>query len=195
MKAGVELGLYISPIHWLDLAASYKSAQPVNDGINAILLGYTQNVGSGSVTARLGRGISAFTRGSYARYSDENDRWNGVGGVQYYSPWPWLKRVALEYEILQFANRTGVYSSPEDDRFLRPVIDFAPALNDWASLDLHVEIPYVFNDEEWGHGIRAGVRFQWADCSLGVAYLNYQIPGGQTIWSGEGFNIDLQCKF
>jgi hypothetical protein len=104
--------------------------------------------------------------------------------------------VKLEYEWLDFSRRTPDYSSPQDYARFRPVIELSPRINDWLTLEFHGELSYVFDEQEWGSGFTIGPRIKRGDSfEFNLSYMNYQIPGGQSTWSGKGFKFDLLSRF
>ncbi|HEX8371740.1 MAG TPA: tetratricopeptide repeat protein [Chthoniobacterales bacterium] len=195
-ELGVDVAAYFSPTPRVDLSAGFSSAKPVNDSIQAVLSGLTQNVTSGTATWRVWSKVVVSGRGSYAEYADGNQRRQGVVAAGWRTPWSWFQRAALEYETVAFSRQTGAYSSPEHDQILRPVVQLAPRITDWLTVELRGELPYLFNEEEWGTGVSAGLRAQFSNgLKLGGTWLKYEIPGGQTMWSGEGFKVEASYRF
>lgn len=133
---------------------------------------------------------------STADYSDGNTRRSALASVAWYVPLPASPIVKVEYEWLDFARHTSDYSSPQGCALFRPLLEIAPRINDWLSIEIHGELSYVSDEHAWGTGLTAGPRIKRGESfSLGFSYMNYQIPGGQTTWSEEGFKVDLSSKF
>ena len=102
----------------------------------------------------------------------------------------------LETEWIDYAVQSSAYSSPRNYTRVRPAFDFSPRLTDWLTLDLHTELSYVCDPGGWGTGLTAGVRFNKGDAlEFGGGYMKYDIPGGQSTWSGSGFKADLKWRF
>lgn len=61
---------------------------------------------------------------------------------------------------------------------------------------VRAELPCVADEESRGHGLTAGLRSTRGDSfELGVSYLDFDITGGQTIWSGSGWKVDVMARF
>jgi hypothetical protein len=70
------------------------------------------------------------------------------------------------------------------------------AVSSQLALEFHGELPYVLDEQQWRNGLTVGPRFHRGDwLSAGFSYLHYEIPGGQTTWSGNGFKFDLSVRF
>ena len=195
-ETGANIALYVTPASALDASISYRHADPVNDSYTTARESFTQNILAAGLTFRPARTLAASLTASTADYSDGNTRRGALASLAWSAPRPASPVVRLEYEWLDFAAHTAAYSSPQNYARLRPVIEFAPRLTDWLKLEFHGELSYVFDAHEWGTGFTVGTRFtagDWFD--LGLTYMNYAIPGGQTTWSGEGFKVDLSARF
>lgn len=195
-ETGANVALYFAPTRAVDLSVAYRYAEPVNDSYITARDAFTQNILSASLSVRPLRSLAASVTASTADYSDGNTRRAALASLAWYAPLPASPVVRLEYEWLDFAERTPAYSSPENYGRFRPVLEFAPRLTDWLKLEFHGELSYVFDEREWGTGITAGPRFNVGDWfDLGFNYMRYEIPGGQSTWSGEGFKIEFAGLF
>jgi tetratricopeptide (TPR) repeat protein len=195
-ELGGNAAVYLMPSKAVDLSASFVHAEPVDDSYFTAREGFTRKTLSGQVTVRPTRLITAAVAGSTSRYSDDNTRDWALGSLGYLVSARAAATLKVEYEWLDFQRREPGYSSPSDYTLLRPVVEFAPQLTHWLKLVVRGELPYVRDEREWGHGITAGPRFTVSDSlQAGFSYMNFEIPGGQTNWSGEGWKLDLSCRF
>ena len=195
-ETGANVALYVSPSKVVDFSLSYRHADPINDSYISASRAFTQNVFAGGINVRPARTVAVSLSASTADYSDGNTRRSALASVAWYLKLPASPVVKLEYEWLDFTRHTSDYSSPQDYARFRPVLEIAPRINDWLSLEIHGELSYVLDEHAWGTGLTAGPRVKFGDSfSLGISYMNYQIPGGQTIWSGDGFKVELSARF
>lgn len=195
-ETGGYLAFYVAPMRALDFSISYRHADPVNDSYTTAREAFTQNSLSAALHVRPTRTVALDLTGSTADYSDGNTRRFALASLAWYLTLPASPVLRLEYEWLDFDERSADYSSPENYARVRPVIEFSPRLTRWLKLEFHGELSYVFDEREWGTGFTVGPRFQAGDSfDLGVAYMKYEIPGGQTTWSGDGFKVDLSWRF
>jgi len=194
-KIGFDGAAYYS-LPAADFSLGYATRKPVNDSIQAVLAGLTQDVFTGSFTWRVWSHLVISGRGSFAEYADENARTHGIVSAGWAMPWHWLQRAAVEYQILEFSRQTNVYSSPDNEKIIRPVLQLSPRLLDWLTLELRGELPYLIEEKQWGHGISAGLRAKFANgVGIGVTCLRYELPGGQANWSGDGFKVEVNAEF
>lgn len=195
-KFGGSVALYYQPAKFADGWISFRSAEPVNDSFTTAELAFSQNILSAGLNLRPAKSVLFSVTASTAEYSDDNTRRSALVSLGWTAPLPASPVFRLEYEWLDYERSTSAYSSPDNYARFRPVIEIAPRLTDWLKLELHGELSYVFDEEEWGTGVTAGVRVNKGDTlDLGVGYMNYEIPGGQTTWSGRGFKVDLSARF
>ena len=195
-ETGANVAIYVSPAKAVDFSLSYRHADPINDSYITASRAYTQNIVSGAINIRPTRTLAASLSASTAAYSDGNTRHTALASVAWHVPLPASPIVKLEYEWLDFTRHTSDYSSPHAYGRLRPVLALAPQITDWLTFEIHAELTYVFDEHAWGTGLTVGPRFKFGDdLKFGFSYMNYQIPGGQTTWSGEGFKVDLSSKF
>lgn len=193
---GGNIALYYQPATFADGWISYRSAEPVNDSFTTAELAFSQNILSAGLNLRPTKSVLFSVSASTAEYSDDNLRRFALVSLGWTAPLPGAPVVRLEYEWLDYERKTSAYSSPDNYARFRPVLEFTPRLTDWLKLELHGELSYVFEEEEWGTGVTAGVRVNKGDSiDLGIGYMKYEIPGGQTSWSGEGFKVDLSARF
>lgn len=195
-ETGANVALYVSPSKAVDFSLSYRHADPINDSYLSASRAFTQNVFAGGINLRPARTVAVSLSASTADYSDRNTRRAALASVAWYLKLPASPVVKLEYEWLDYTRHTSDYSSPRDYARFRPVLEIAPRINDWLSLEIHGELSYVLDDQAWGTGLTAGPKIKLGnDFSLGLSYLNYQIPGGQTTWSGDGFKVEVSARF
>ena len=195
-ETGANVAIYVSPIKALDFSLSYRHADPINDSYITASRAFTQNTFSGGINWRPARTLAVSLSASTSEYSDGNTRRAALASVAWYVPLPASPVVKLEYEWLDFSRHTSDYSSPRDYARLRPVLEIAPRINDWLTIEIHGELSYVLDEHAWGTGLTVGPRVKLGDSTeAGISYMNYQIPGGQTTWSGEGFKVELSSKF
>lgn len=195
-EVGASGALYYQPAKFADGWVSYRSTEPVNDSFTTAELAFSQNILSAGLNLRPAKSVLFSVTASTAEYSDDNTRRSALVSLGWTVPLPASPVLRLEYEWLDYERSTSAYSSPDNYARFRPVLEFSPRLTDWLKLDLHGELSYVFDDEEWGTGVTAGFRVNKGDTiDLGVGYMEYAIPGGQSTWSGRGFKIDLSARF
>ena len=195
-ETGANAALYLSPHKSVDVSVEYRHSDPINDSYTTAARAMRQNVVSGGINVRPLQNVVLGVSASSARYSDENTRRSVLASVAWHVPMPANPIVKLEYEWLDFSRRTPDYSSPQDYARFRPVIELSPRINDWLTLEFHGELSYVFDEQEWGSGFTIGPRFKRGDSlEINLSYMNYQIPGGQSTWSGDGFKFDLNSRF
>jgi hypothetical protein len=195
-QLGGYAALYITPASCLDFWGSFRSADPVNDSYRAAELGLYQNVVAAGVNFRPWRNVQLSYQASNGDYSDGNTRRFSLATVSYYAPVKWSPVVRVDYQYLDFAHHTPDYSSPDNYTLLRPVLEVTPQLTTWLSLEFHAEADYVFDEQSWGYGLTVGPRVRIADTfNAGFSYMHYEIPGGQTNWSGDGFKVDMNVRF
>lgn len=195
-EIGGNVALYYQPAKFADGWVSYRSADPVNDSFTTAELAFTQNVLSAGLNLRPTKSVLFSVTASTAEYSDDNTRRFALVSLGWTAPLPGAPVLRLEYEWLDYEHNTPAYSSPDNYTRFRPVLEIAPRLTDWLKLELHGELSYVFDEEQWGTGVTAGVRVNKGDSlDLGVGYMEYEIPGGQSTWSGRGFKVDLSARF
>ena len=195
-ETGANVALYGSPSKAVDFSLSYRHADPVNDSYTTASRAFTQNVFAGAINLRPARMLALSLSGSTADYSDGNTRRSALASLAWHLSLPASPVVKLEYEWLDFSRHTSNYSSPQDYARLRPILEIAPRITDWLKFEIHGELSCVFDEHAWGTGLTAGPRINFGDgFDLGLSYMNYQIPGGQTTWSGEGFKVELSSKF
>ena len=195
-EVGVSAGFYATPVRAFDFSASYRSNEPVNDSYFTARESYSQNVFAVGASFRPTRAVTASFSASTAEYSDDNIRRSAISSLAYRFYSPIEITLKAEYEWLDFDRRRPEYSSPDNYTLLRPVLEVTPRLTDWLKIHVRGELPYVFDEEDWGTGLTVGPRINRGDwLDIGVSYLNFQIPGGQTTWSGEGFKVDVAVKF
>ncbi len=195
-KFGGNVALYYQPASFADLWAAYRSGEPVNDSYTTANLAFSQSIVAAGLNLRPWNSLVLSATASQSRYSDDNTRQSALASASWYVPLWGSPVVRMEYEWLNYDRNTAAYSSPDNYARFRPVLDFSPRLTDWLKIELHGELSYVFDEEEWGTGFTAGVRVNKGDrFDLGVGYMEYEIPGGQTTWSGSGFKIDLTGRF
>ncbi len=193
---GASVAVYFTPVRSLDLWASYRFHDPVSDTFVPAREGFTQDIVAGGATFRPTRLTAASITASSAEYSDGNTRRFALASVSYLVSEKFSTTAKLEYEWLDFDRHEAAYSSPENYTLLRPAIEASPRLTDWLRLQFRGELIYVFDEKSWGTGLAVGPRFNVSDrCEFGFQYLRYEIPGFQTNYSGEGFKIDLSCRF
>jgi hypothetical protein len=184
------------PSQAVDLSATYQHAEPVDDSYFAAREAFSRNTFSGQLNVRPTRLITARVAASTGRYSDDNTRNWALASLGYLVSARAAATVKLEYEWLDFERREPGYSSPSDYTLLRPVVEFRPQLTRWLAVELRGELPYVRDERAWGHGLTAGPRFTVTDAlQAGFFYMNFEIPGGQTNWSGEGWKVDFSYRF
>ena len=194
--AGGNVALYYQPAVFADVWASYRSAEPVNDSYTTASQAFSQSILAAGLNLRPWKAVVLSATASEATYSDDNIRRSALASVSWHVPLPAAPVLRLEYEWLDYERRTSAYSSPDHYARLRPVIELAPRLTDWLKLELHGELSYVFDEEAWGTGYTVGVRLNRGDAfDLGISYLKYAIPGGQTTWSGSGFKVEFAGRF
>jgi tetratricopeptide (TPR) repeat protein len=195
-ETGANIALYLSPAESVDAWITYRYADPVNDSYVTASQAFTQDILGTGITLRPIRNFAVSVSATTAEYSDGNMRRSALASVAWYAPLPASPVVRLEYEWLDFDERTPAYSSPQNYGRFRPVLEIAPRLTDWLKLEFHGELSYVFDERDWGTGFTIGPRFNAGDTfDLGLSYMKYEIPGGQTTWSGEGFKADLSLRF
>ena len=195
-ETGGNAALYVTPAPPVDAWLSYRHADPVNDSDLTARAAFTQNILATGLTLRSARNFITSLRASTADYSDGNTRRSALASLAYYTAFPAAPVCRLEYEWLDFDEQKSGYSSPGNYALLRPVLEFTPRITDWLKIEFHGEFPYVFGESEWGHGIITGPRFTFGDgWNVGLLYLNYEIPGGQTTWSGSGFKAEFSGRF
>jgi len=195
-KFGGSAAIYASPAAAWNASVSYRLDAPVNDSYITASDGYTQDVAAGSVDFRFTRSLSADLTGDIADYSDHNTRRDGLASLAYtVLPNAWLT-ARLEGVWLDFAHGTSNYPSPGNSTLFRPVLETAPQLTKWLSLDVRGELPYVVQDSGWGTDIVAGFHIldgDWFDLSF--YYLRYIVPDFQTNYTGSGFKVEFASKF
>jgi len=195
-KFGGNVALYYQPVKFADVWAAYRSADPVNDSYTTASLAFSQSVVSAGLNLRPCKTVAFSATGSQARYSDGNTRRAALLSGSWYIPLPASPVARVEYEWLDYDHHTSAYSSPHDYARLRPVLELSPRLTDWLKVELHGELSYVFDEQQWGYGFTTGLRANKGDSlELGASYMKYEIPGGQTIWSGSGFKVDCVARF
>lgn len=195
-KWGGNVALYYQPVKFADGWVSYRSSEPVNDSYTTAQLAFTQSILAAGLNLRPIKQISISATASRGEYTDDNIRRSALASVSWYVPVPTSPILRLEYEWLDYERRTSAYSSPDNYTRFRPLLEWSPRLTDWMKIELLGELSYVFDEEQWGSGFTAGIRFnKQEDFNLGVSYMEYEIPGGQTTWSGSGFKVDLTGKF
>ena len=193
---GGNVALYYQPAVFADVWASYRSAEPVNDSYTTASQAFSQSILAAGLNLRPWKAVVLSATASEATYSDDNIRRSALASVSWHVPLPGAPVLRLEYEYLDYERRTSAYSSPDHYARLRPVLELAPRLTGWLKLELHGELSYVFDEEAWGTGYTAGVRLNRGDAfDLGISYLKYAIPGGQTTWSGSGFKVEFAGRF
>jgi predicted Zn-dependent protease len=193
---GVSTAIYVEPARFVDFSIGYRTGAPVNDGYVTARDAFTQSVLSASLNLRPTRALSASVTANTADYSDGNTRRYFLASLAY-DLFPKAGLTAkLEYQWLDYRVHTSAYSSSQNYGIARPVLECNPQLTRWLKLQLHGELDYVENVQQWGTGFTAGVRVMRGDAlELGFGYMNYRIPGGQTNWSGDGWKMDLSCRF
>jgi tetratricopeptide (TPR) repeat protein len=195
-KFGGNVALYYQPASFADVWASYRSAEPVNDSYTTASLAFSQSIIAAGLNLRPFKSIALSATASQSRYSDDNTRQSALASASWYVPLWGSPVVRMEYEWLNYDRNTSAYSSPDNYARFRPVLEFSPRLTDWLKIELHGELSYVFDEEQWGTGFTAGVRVNKGDSfDLGLGYMEYEIPGGQTTWSGSGWKVDLTARF
>jgi len=195
-KFGGTVALYYQPASFADLWTSYRSGEPVNDSYTTANLAFSQSIVAAGLNLRPLKSIVLSATASQARYSDDNTRQSALASASWYVPLWGSPVIRMEYEWLNYDRQTSAYSSPDNYARFRPVLEFSPRLTDWLRIELHGELSYVFDEEEWGTGFTAGVRVNKGDhFDLGVGYMEYEVPGGQTTWSGKGMKVDLSARF
>ncbi len=168
----------------------------MNDSIVTVREAFTQDIFGSGINGRITPEFSAFLRGSIAQYSDGNDRRNLVTGLSYLVHKKTAAYVKLEYEWLDFTQQRSAYSSPANYDLIRPMLQWTPQITPWLSFEFRGELPYILDEQTWGHGITVGPKVHLFDrMDLGFSYLNYSIPGGQSTWSGKGFKVDFSYRF
>lgn len=193
---GGNVALYYQPASFADVWASYRSAEPVNDSYTTASLAFSQSILSAGISVRPHKAVAISATGSQSRYSDGNYRQSFLASLSYYAPLPASPVVRLEYEWLNFDRHTSAYSSPDNYARFRPVLELSPRITDWLKIELHGELSYVFDEQEWGTGYTAGFRANKEDSfDVGVSYMQYEVPGGQTTWSGKGMKVDVSARF
>jgi hypothetical protein len=188
--------VYIMPARAFDFWVSYRYGEPVTDSYITARDDITQNILIGGVNVRPNRSTSASLTASTADYSDGNTRRAALASLAWNLPVRAAPVLRLEYEWLDYEVHSNNYSSPQNYGRFRPVLELSPRLTAWLKLEFHGELSYVVDEHQWGTGFTIGPRFtagDWLD--LGFSYMNYEIPGGQTTWSGQGFKVDLSCRF
>lgn len=195
-KFGGNVAVNVSPARALDLWFSYRYSAPVNYSYITVADAFTQDIISGGFSLRPTRNTVASFTATNADFSDGNTRHFVLATLAHYLPlWasPVLK---LEYEWLDYAFQTSQYSSPQNYSLLRPVLELSPQITKWLSIDFRGELPYVFDEQQWGTGLVVGPRITLGDwLNISVQYFNYQIPGGQSTWSGSGFKAQVSGRF
>jgi Flp pilus assembly protein TadD len=195
-ETGANIAVYVAPASWVDAWASYRYAEAVNDSYITASEAFTQDILSAGLNLRPFKNVVASVTASTAEYSDGNTRRSALASIGWYVPVVTSPVLRLEYEWLDFDERTPDYSSPENYGRLRPVFELTPKITDWLALEVHGELDYVFDESEWGYGVTVGPRMYAGDwLNVGFMYMKYEIPGGQTTWSGEGFKVDLTYRF
>jgi hypothetical protein len=195
-KAGGYAAVYLAPFACLDFWGSFRSADPINDSYRAAREALAQDVYTAGVNFRPSRCVQASFQASDGEYSDGNSRHFALASLAWFLPLRFAPVLRLEYQFLDFAQHTPDYSSPDNYTLLRPVLELTPEITKWLSLEFHGELPYVFDEESWGSGITVGPRVRIGDSfTAGASYLHYEIPGGQTNWSGNGFKVDCSFRF
>jgi len=193
---GGNIAIWVTPVPAVDVWTSYRINEPVNDSFLTAHDAFTQDIVAAGVNVRPTRTVTVTLRGSSSNYSDGNTRESTFAAVSWAVSAKAATTVKLEHEWLDFEERRPDYSSPQNYTLLRPAVEIAPQVTDWLKLQFRGELPYVFDEREWGTGLTVGPRITLGDYfELGAAYLNYRIPGGQTNWSGEGFKVDLLWRF
>ena len=195
-EMGANVVLYFSPIRWMDGWVSYRHADPVNDSYITARDSYTQNTVAGGVNVRFSPTLSASVTAGVSDYSDGNTRRSVLASLAWKPVLRTSPVVKLEYEWLDFDEQKSDYSSPRNYGRIRPVLELSPKITDWLKLELHGELDYVTDTRQWGTGLTVGPRITIGDrFEFGFSYLNYKIPGGQTIWSGQGFKVEAVGRF
>lgn len=195
-RIGGNAALYVTPAACVDFSVRFRSADAVNDSYRAAETGLYQNVVSAGGNFRPSRYVQASVEASSGEYSDGNTRRFGLASLAWFVPIKTAPVLRVEYQGLDFDHHTSDYSSPQNYALFRPVLEFTPALTSWLSLEFHGELPYVLDEQQWGNGLTVGPRVRRGDwLSAGFSYLHYEIPGGQTTWSGNGFKFDLSVRF
>lgn len=195
-ETGANVALYFSPIRWMDCWLSYRHADPVNDSYITARDSFTQNTVAGGMNVRFNATLSASVTAGVSDYSDGNMRRSVLASLAWKPVVRTSPVVKLEYEWLDFDDKKPAYSSPQNYGRIRPVLEFSPKITDWLKLELHGELDYVTDTRQWGTGLTAGPRITIGDrFEIGLSYMNYKIPGGQTTWSGEGFKVEAAGRF
>ena len=195
-QTGGNIAVYVMPFTRLDLWASYRLADPVNDSYFTAREAFVQNIVAGGFEFRPTPSTFARFTATSGDYSDGNTRQDILAGIGWRMPLPTSPVIRLEYEWLNYDEHSSNYSSPQNYGRFRPVLEITPQLTKWLQLELHGELSYVANEHEWGNGFTVGPRIKLGDrLDFGAAYMKYEVPGGQTTWSGEGFKVDLWWRF
>ncbi len=195
-KIGGSAAIYYQPASFADGWISFRSAEPVNDSFTTAESAFSQNILAAGLNLRPGKHILLSATATTAEFSDDNTRRSALLSLGWSVPLPASPVVKLEYEWLDYDRRTSAYSSPQNYGRFRPVLEISPRLTDWLKVELHGELSYVTDESEWGTGYTAGLRLNKGETmDLGASYMRYEIPGGQTTWSGDGFKVDFSARF
>ena len=195
-KGGGSAAVYFQPNKKIDSWLMRQFSEPVNDSYTSARDALSQSVLSAGVNLHGSKQLLFNISGSRADYADGNVRKRMLAGLSWYSRWKGAPVMRLEAEWIDYAFETDRYSSPGSYTRLRPSIDWSPHLNNKLRLELHSELSYVCDVGKWGTGLTAGLRFNRGEAlDAGGSYMKYEIPGGQSTWSGSGFKVDLNWRF
>ena len=195
-RGGGTAAVYYNPSKYIGLWTMQRVSEPVNDSYAAARDVLRQSVLSAGVNLHASKEVLFSATGSRGDYSDGNVRKAFLGGVHWYAPMYGAPVARMELEAIEYAFSSPGYSSPGSYKRVRPGVDWGPRLADWLRLDLHGELSYVCGIGDWGTGFSAGLRFNKGETlDFGGGFMKYEIPGGQSTWSGRGVKADLTWRF
>lgn len=195
-RGGGTAAVYYNPSKHIGLWTMQRVSEPVNDSYAAARDVLRQSVLSAGVNLHASKEVLFSATGSRGDYSDGNVRKAFLGGVHWYAPVYGAPVARMELEAIEYAFSSPGYSSPRSYKRVRPGVDWGPRLTDWLRLDLHGELSYVCGIGDWGTGFSAGLRFNKGETlDFGGGFMKYEIPGGQSTWSGRGVKADLTWRF
>lgn len=195
-----QYGLSLSTT-WKPTQSSYvygfhRLNDPVNDSITTVARAFTQDVYGIGLGFQIAPRLSTSAIGTYSRYSDDNER--RFANVELaYLLWKKPQLYArLQYELIDYTDNRSTYSSPGWYQTIRPMIDVEPKITDWLSFRIRLEVPYILSEAAWGTGVTAGPVIKIGDrFTLNAAYLQYDIPGDFTNYSGNGFKLECSYRY
>lgn len=195
-RGGGTAAVYYNSKKRIDLWAIQRVSEPVNDSYAAARDVLRQSVLSAGVNLHASKQVLFSATASRGEYSDGNIRKAFLGGAHWYAPVYGAPVARVDLEAIDYAFSSPAYSSPGSYTRVRPGVDWGPRVTDWLRLDLHGELSYVCGLGDWGTGFSAGLRCNMGEkLDFGGGYMKYEIPGGQSTWSGRGVRADFTWRF